>query len=368
VRVTDLLRRRSVELAWAAFAAANLVAMGLWPDWETIPFHFVWISLTLVYGFRVWGRGGTAIVLSAVIAATGGLIFVDALDGIQLWGELFEVPLMSAMFLAMVWHARRRQDALRTAELRAEQNSELMARREQFVNDASHELRTPVTIARGHLDLALRANGDAPQEIVIAVDELDRMAKIIERLLLLAKADLPDFGVREELDLEPFLEDVFIRWSEVGPRVWRLGHVDPGSVTADREGLRIVLDALLENAVKYTEETDAIELRATGQDGVVVIEVADEGCGIAPEAAARVFERFARADPSRARVSGGAGLGLAIVDAIVRAHGGTVDVDSGAGGSTFSFRLPGFRSAMDLAETTVPRASLAADGLISPES
>ena len=367
VLVTDLLRRRSVELAWAAFAAANLVAMGLWPDWETIPFHFVWISLTLVYGFRVWGRGGTGIVLSAVIVGTGGLIFVDAYEGIQLWGELFEVPLMSAMFLAMVWHARRRQDALRTAELRAEQNAELMARREQFVNDASHELRTPVTIARGHLDLALRANGDAPQELVIAVDELERMDKIIERLLLLAKADLPDFGVREELDLEPFLEDVFIRWSEVGPRVWRLGHVDAGSVTADREGLRIVLDALLENAVKYTEEADAIELRASGRDGVVVIEVADEGCGIAPEAAAHVFERFARADPSRARVSGGAGLGLAIVDAIVRAHGGVATVESGPGGSTFSFRLPGFRCT-DLAETNGPRASLAAGALIGPGS
>ena len=193
--------------------------MGLWPDWETIPFHFVWISLTLIYGFRVWGRPGTAIVLSAVIVATGGLIFADALKGIQLWGELFEVPLMSAMFLAMVWHARRRQDALRTAELRAEQNAELMARREQFLHDASHELRTPVTIARGHLDLALRANGDAPQEIAIAVDELERMDKILERLLLLATADQPDLGVREELDLEPFLEDVFIRWSEVGPRV-----------------------------------------------------------------------------------------------------------------------------------------------------
>ena len=99
-----------------------------------------------------------------------------------------------------------------------------------------------------------------------------------------------------------------------------------------------------------------------------MIEVADEGCGIAPEAAARVFERFARADPSRARVSGGAGLGLAIVDAIVRAHGGTVDVDSGTGGSTFSFRLPGFRSATDLAERTVVRAPLAADGLIGPGS
>ena len=115
--VTGFLRRRSVELGWFAFAAANLFAMGLWPSWETIPFHFVWISLTLTYGFRVWRPRPTATILSLVVASTGVLIFIDAFEGIQLWGELFEVPLMSAMFLAMVWHARRRQDALRTAEL-----------------------------------------------------------------------------------------------------------------------------------------------------------------------------------------------------------------------------------------------------------
>ena len=108
-----LLRRNGVELAWAAFAAANLVAMGVLPSWETIPFHFIWISLTLVYGFRVWSPGNTGFVLGLVIVATGGLILSDAFNGEQLWGELFEVPLMSAMFLAMVWHARRRQDAVR---------------------------------------------------------------------------------------------------------------------------------------------------------------------------------------------------------------------------------------------------------------
>jgi two-component system, OmpR family, sensor kinase len=111
--VTALLRRRWVEIAWFAFAAANLVAMALLPSWETIPFHFIWISLTLVYGFRVWEPGSTGIVLSLVILATGSLILSDAFSGDQLWGELFEVPLMSAMFLAMVWHARRRQDAVR---------------------------------------------------------------------------------------------------------------------------------------------------------------------------------------------------------------------------------------------------------------
>jgi signal transduction histidine kinase len=342
--VTDFLRRRSVELLWIVFAAANLVAMGLWPSWETIPFHFVWISLTLLYGFRVWSPKPTGALLLGVVVATGALILVDAFEGIQLWGELFEVPLMSAMFLAMVWHARRRQEALRTAERRVEENAELLARQERFLHDASHELRTPVTIARGHLELALRANGGASQEIEIAVDELDRMDRLVERMLLLAKADLPDFVVQREIDLEPFLEDVFVRWSEVAPRVWRFGPVEEGTLSADAEGLRIALDALLENAVKYTEIEDAIELRAHAEGGEIVVEVVDEGSGVSPDAATRIFERFARADPARTRVSGGVGLGLAIVDAIAKAHGGRCTVVTGAGGSTFALALPHFRA------------------------
>src|SRR5581483_9119064 len=98
MRVTAFLRNYRVEVAWAVFAGANLAAMGLWPDWETIPFHFVWISLTITYGFRVWRNQTTLGVLAAVAAGTGTLILVDAFEGIQLWGELFEVPLMSAMF------------------------------------------------------------------------------------------------------------------------------------------------------------------------------------------------------------------------------------------------------------------------------
>ena len=112
---TAWLRRHGVELAWAAFAVLNWVSMVNWPSWETIPFHFVWISLTIVYGFRVWRTRQMLLVLAVVVVATGGSIFADAFDGRQLWGELFEVPLMSAMFLAMVWHARRRQTAVRRA-------------------------------------------------------------------------------------------------------------------------------------------------------------------------------------------------------------------------------------------------------------
>jgi hypothetical protein len=135
--VTALLRRRWVEIAWFAFAAANLVAMALLPSWETIPFHFIWISLTLVYGFRVWEPGSTGIVLGLVILATGGLILSDAFSGDQLWGELFEVPLMSAMFLAMVWHARRRQDAVRTLEGEVKERAGLLAHQKRFLHDAT---------------------------------------------------------------------------------------------------------------------------------------------------------------------------------------------------------------------------------------
>jgi two-component system, OmpR family, sensor kinase len=330
-------RRNPVEVAWAAFAAANLGAMILLPGWETIPFHFIWISLTLVYGFRVWRTTATAVTLGTVVAATGALIFIDAFDGEQLWGELFEVPLMSAMFLAMVWHARRRQEALAVVESQA-------ARQERFLHDASHELRTPVTIARGHLEVLRRSNGKPAPEIDVALDELQRIEQILGRLLLLAKADQPDFVVLEDVELEAFLEDVFMRWSEVASRAWRLGRVSDGLLEVDPEGLRCALDALLENAVKYTEPGDEIELRSTRSGSGVLIEIEDAGCGIPAGALGQIWDRFARADAARSRAHGGVGLGLAIVDAIAKAHEGRCSVRVGDGRTTFALFLPGFRS------------------------
>jgi signal transduction histidine kinase len=131
-----------LEIAWGVFALANLVAMQLWESWETIPFHFIWVSLTLLYGFRTWRLSVTTAVLALVVASTGVLIMADAFEGEQLWGELFEVPLMSAMFVAMVWHARRRQEALAKVKRQAEERAELLERQEQFLHDVSHELRT----------------------------------------------------------------------------------------------------------------------------------------------------------------------------------------------------------------------------------
>jgi signal transduction histidine kinase len=252
---------------------------------------------------------------------------------------------MAAMFLAMVWHARRRVDAQRIAEGRAEEHRSLLERQERFIHDASHELRTPVTIARGHLELLQSATETQP-EVEVALDELSRMDAIVARLLVLAVADEPDFLQTADIELEPLLEDVFMRWSGLAPRAWRLGPLASGRLHVDADRLRAALDVLLENAVKYSPPGAAIELRATprGRDEVV-IEVEDEGCGVPPEALSRIFDRFARVDSARTRAAGGVGLGLAITDAIAKAHGGSCSVTSTGAGSIFALRLPGFTPA-----------------------
>jgi signal transduction histidine kinase len=250
---------------------------------------------------------------------------------------------MSAMFLAMVWHARRRQDAVRTLEREAAERTALLDQQKRFLHDVSHELRTPVTIARGHLEVLQRLNGRPAQEIDVALDELGRIEHILGRLLLLAKSKQPDFVLLGEVDVEPFLEDVFVRWSEVVPRNWTLGELPCGTLRADSEALRIALDALLENAVKYTQPSDAITLAARATGSELAIEVADEGQGLPPDALERIFDRFARADSARSRAQGGAGLGLAIVKAIVDAHGGSCAAASpAAGGAWFTLRFPSF--------------------------
>jgi signal transduction histidine kinase len=339
----SLLRHYRLELAWVTFVAANYAAMVAWPSWETVPFYFVWISLTLLYGLRVWPLRPTLIVLAAVMVLTGLPIVTHAMGDTQWFEKVVKVPLMAMLFLTVVWHARRRVEAQQIAEGRAEQSRSMLRRQERFIHDASHELRTPVTIARGHVELARTAGGEAAAELEVALDELARMDALIERLLLLATADQADFVLTREVDLEPFLEDVFMRWSEVAPRAWRLGPLVPGRLCVDPERLRTALDALLENAVKFTHERDAIELRARDEgQGRVMIEIDDEGSGVPPEALERIFDRFARADAARTRSDGGVGLGLAIVDAIAKGHGGRCTVRSTTRGSTFALSLPRF--------------------------
>ena len=278
------------------------------------------------------------------MAATAALILRDIDHGSQEWGELTEVPLMSAMFLAMMWHATRRQQALAITEELAEERARLLDRQESFLRDVSHELRTPVTIARGHLELLercrllARGRGRAGRA---GPGREDRRAAAAARPQ--RAAGLPRRA--EPIDVERFLEDVFLRWSETVPRVWRLGDVPAGSIVADVDAIRIALDALIENAVQQTQEGDPVSLSPRAAGSMLVVEVADGGPGVPHELLAHIFDRFARADAARNRSRGGVGLGLSIVAAIAARHGGTCAVQNLDPGACFTLRLPGFEAA-----------------------
>jgi len=355
MRATGWLRRNRVEAGWAVFAAADLAFMVAEPGLIRVPFFLLWISLVVVYGFRPWPPRRTLVVVVATSAAVVGVVVIDGFQGDELDGKLMAVPLLALMFAAMAWHARRRAAALEQAEAVAETRASLLERQRQFFADASHELRTPVTIARGHLELLQREQPDAP-ELEVALDELRRMDGVLERLLFLARAGQPGFLAPRPIDIEAFLGDVFLRWSEVAQRAWRLDVDLAGSLLVDPDALRSALDALLENAVKYTDPGDAVELVAHADGtGGVVIEVSDSGAGVPPAALPRIFDRWARADGARTRERGGAGLGLAIVAAVARAHGGRCSVKPLSRGTAFRLHLP-VRAAARYAPGPTPAA------------
>jgi signal transduction histidine kinase len=232
----------------------------------------------------------------------------------------------------------------------------------RFVHDASHELRTPMTIIRGYLEL-LRAGDpdDVDQTRMLLLDELDRMQVLVDDLLILARSGRPDFVTPAWVEADDLLEDVLNRVRVLGERQWRLDAKPGGLIRADRRRLTQALEQLAANAVKHTSESDRISVGGawvedeggTPQSGrapvareladpvsrVLEIWVSDTGTGIPAGDHERIFERFGKG--SNSAVSEGSGLGLSIVKAIAEAHGGTVLLESEEGkGSRFALRIP----------------------------
>jgi signal transduction histidine kinase len=335
-------RERWIDVAWVLFSLANLAAMLIIPSWETVPFHFIWVSLTVLYGFRVWRTRPTLTVLGAVMVATGLFIWIDFEKGAQPLDEITEVPLMAAMFVAMVWHARRRLSAMEETERVSMENLRLLERERRFVQDASHELRTPITVALGHTELIQRRATDPTivEDVDVIADELARLRRLVDGLLLLAGTEDPQQLHLVPVDVAEIVVDAFRRWAAT-PRRWVLGAAEEAIVLADRDRLAVAFDALIENAVQHTREQDTIEVAVRRRDGTAVVSFRDTGTGIPDEDLDRIFDRFARADPGRSRHTGGFGLGLSIVRAIVEAHLGTVHVMSRVDvGTTFEIALP----------------------------
>jgi two-component system, OmpR family, sensor histidine kinase BaeS len=220
-------------------------------------------------------------------------------------------------------------------------------RRRDLIGDVAHELRTPITSVRGYVEgLAAGVFEPGPDAWRVLDEQTARLEHLVDDLALLWRAESHDLRLDlAVLDGSALLADVRERHRGLaGSRSIELvlGSVVPAQVRADPVRLAQVLDNLVGNALRYTPAGGRVELGLTIDGAAVVISVRDDGPGLTPDQAAKVFERFYRADPSRSRDAGGAGLGLAITRSLVEAMGGSVTVASaGAGrGATFAVRLP----------------------------
>ncbi len=334
------LRRFGPEVGLFVFIGLNAVAMLATNVGQTVPFHFIWISLTLAYGYRTWRTSWTLTALAAVCAITAAsLVFAISSDGLDP-AELTEVPLMAAVFLANIMHARRREVALAEVRRLAAEQERQREKERDFLRDASHLLRTPVTIARGYTELLRTGLSDRDHvaDTDIILRELDSMTRISNRLLLLTATQLDDLLDASPGDVAELLQQAVLRWQPSATRTWDVD-TETCEVVGDLGLLESALDALIENAVRHTEDGDTISLRCSRHGDDVLVDVTDDGDGIPEELLPGLFERKWRPRTPGERT--GSGLGLAIVKAIVTAHGGDVRAASSRlGGAEFTLRLP----------------------------
>lgn len=333
---------RQIDLSLFGFCVAMLIAMQHNAGEETIPYHFLFLSLTIVYGFRVWPVIPTIVVMVAVTASTGAIMLLHYFQGFIDEPELAEVPLMPALVIAMVWHARRRAAAQTAVEVMAEQQRAMLERQREFFRNTSHAIRTPVTIARGHLELA-DAEMVVPQareDVDVALRQLDRMTLLSNRLLALAQFDAGEVLPTEPVCFRELFLELGSIWQAGARREWVIDCVDVGAVVmADRERLGQAVDALVENAVHFTDEGGRIELSGIASTRECTFRVSDDGPGIAVEDLAHVFERFWHRRPPEGPM--GSGLGLAMALATARACNGTVRAyNNRRGGAVVELSLP----------------------------
>jgi signal transduction histidine kinase len=222
---------------------------------------------------------------------------------------------------------------------------------QRFLSDASHELRTPLTVARGRLELLQEARPEGREAVASVVEELDRIGRIVENLLLLARLDEGMPVSIERVEAELVLREALLR-GLVTDSSEATVEAEPGlCVYADPERLLQVMTTLVRNAVEHAGEGARLRLAAHRRGSEVILVVSDTGRGIPPQDLPHVFERFYRGSMERHRTPTGAGLGLAIAASLVEAMNGTIAVESKPGkGTTFTISLPRAQTLSAVAE------------------
>lgn len=343
-----LLRRHQAALAWLALWVACVLGIAVFPQWQLIPIDAMWISLVLLNGFRLWPSRGLLALILVAVATTAAALFDAMAAHLRVMGaSAAQVPLLATIVIVMAWQARRRMVASDRAGIAAEAQRLLTVQR-QFLQDASHQLRTPITIALGHAELLAEelAGRQQQRDIHVVVGELERLRTLSDRLLLIAASENPDFLTLEATDLNVLAVELMRRWQPMAPRRWQFGRLDQVRALVDAERLAMALDALVENAVRHTGQDDLIRLTICydNSDRLARITIEDSGEGIAAADLPHIFERFRTMTQGGTRGTGsarGTGLGLALVEAIARGHGGATSAASLLGhGSRFELAIP----------------------------
>ncbi len=260
----------------------------------------------------------------------------------ELTDERTEVGRVGAALNTMLTHVEQALDERHRSEQQVR----------QFVADASHELRTPLSTIHGYAELSRRNRAPDPEQLAVAMSKVEaeatRMSSLVEDLLLLARLDAGRPLARDEVDLTKMVLEAVGDARVVGPdHRWLLDLPDePVLAPGDEQRLHQVLTNLLNNARRHTPPGTSVTVGVHEDGGQVVLYVEDDGPGLPPSLTDHAFERFTRGDSARTRESGGAGLGLSLVQAITTAHGGSVSVTSVPGRTRFVVRLPALATSL----------------------
>ena len=213
----------------------------------------------------------------------------------------------------------------------------------EIFSHTSHQLRSPLTIARGHAELLMQSVGGTSSEahVEIILQELDRVVMLAERLLVLSAAEDPDFLVPIETGIDTVVIEAAQRWHAAADRRWKVDCLDEALLTADVTRLMMAIDVLVENAVAHTGAGDEIAIGGRVEDGMATFVVSDTGRGMGPTDVTALIASLRERRPGGPRRAGGTGLGLQIARAVVEAHGGWLSLTSELGsGSTFALHVP----------------------------
>jgi signal transduction histidine kinase len=324
-----------------------------------------------------------AFILAGVLALAGALV-ASFLIGSRVSRPLRRMAGVAARVDAGDLRPRIHQPGGQSEEVRVladafnhmlDRLTDAFAGQRAFVADASHELRTPLTVIRGQLEVLAALESPSTEEVRrvqrLVQAEIARITRLVDDLLLLANTEHSEFLRLESIELPGFVSELWDGVSLLADRRYELGRIPEGTLRADPDRLAQALRNLLANAIQHTaEDVGTVRMLVEpASAGRIRFIVEDDGPGIPPEERERVFDRFHRTDPARNRASGGAGLGLAIVRAIVEAHGGRASASkSPEGGARMEIELDGFTAASQPPAHTEPSRGPAAGATVGGEA